>query len=834
MKKILFCLLALVLVLSASCDQEIKPTEYTVSFDANGGVGTLPDTIFATGGGTALPSGEGLSKEGYVFAGWSEEPNGDLVGESLVVSKDTILYARWQVVEYSITYDLGGGSFPEGSSVPSSYTIDDEVVVSAIPEKDGCSFLGWKTESEADHSTEAVIKKGSTGDVVFIAVWKTNEYTILFELGGGTGDVPPIVAKNGESVTLPSGEGLSRAGYGFIGWSEEPNGKSVGESLEVSKDTILYARWQAVMYKITYELDGGAFPTYVANPNYYTTDTGASMLLSPQKNGYAFLGWTEGDSTELLENVALEKGSIGDRTFKANWKVVEYRISYDLDGGSISEASRIDSYTVEDPDFGFPVPTKDGYSFMGWKDSYSSKPQRDYIVKRGSTGDLEVKAVWRELSKYGISYDGNGSTDFLNPEEKTEGKDFVLPSSGFERLGYKLVGWNIEADGSGDFYELGGIYTKDEGCTFYAVWELITYKITYMYFGTIPEGETEPAWNIESTYTVEDLPIKLEPANQNHSRFVSWILSTANGSTRVTQIPEGTMGDIILTPEWEKLPRYSITYDYDNGSDEVLKSTRYSDEAALVIEECSKEKEGYVFSHWYSDDDTVYMPGSTYFKDADLNLHAYWVQECLSFGDSINEAKDACSVSFRKDFTGEVESIEIPSIYKGKRVDSIAEGGFLGCSMKSVVIPDSVNHICKNAFDGCSQLSSLDLPSEVLMCDSAFAGCSALVSLELPLGFEMYGSVFSGCSNLATLTISEGKRLGDRAFECCSSLTKVFVNGEATLGSETFYNCPIEEIHFGDAELRKKWTEEAMKNANIPSNVTIKVGGTVVSPVSAE
>ena len=51
MKKILFCLLALVLVLSASCDQEIKPTEYTVSFDANGGEGTLPDSLSVVEGG---------------------------------------------------------------------------------------------------------------------------------------------------------------------------------------------------------------------------------------------------------------------------------------------------------------------------------------------------------------------------------------------------------------------------------------------------------------------------------------------------------------------------------------------------------------------------------------------------------------------------------------------------------------------------------------------------------------------------------------------------------------------------------------------------------------
>ena len=51
MKKVLFCLLAMVLVLSASCDQEIKPAEYEVSFDANGGEGTLPDSLSVVEGG---------------------------------------------------------------------------------------------------------------------------------------------------------------------------------------------------------------------------------------------------------------------------------------------------------------------------------------------------------------------------------------------------------------------------------------------------------------------------------------------------------------------------------------------------------------------------------------------------------------------------------------------------------------------------------------------------------------------------------------------------------------------------------------------------------------
>ena len=1033
------------------------------------------------GGVTALPSDEGLSKTGFVFTGWSEERDGDLLGESMVVSKNVLLYAKWKALGYSITYDLCGGSFPEGSSVPSSYTIDDEVVVSAIPEKDGCSFLGWKTESEAGHSTEAVIKKGSTGDVVFIAVWKTNEYTIRFELEGGTGDVPPIMAKNGESVTLPFGEGLSRAGYRFIGWSEEPNGKSVGESLTVSKDMVLYARWQSLMYRIVYDLDGGDFPTYVANPNYYTTDSGASMTLSPQKDGYEFLGWTEGDSSKLLETIALKKGSVGDRTFKANWKVVTYRITYDLDGGFINDGYGIDSYTIEDNDLRLPTPIKDGYWFMGWKNSDSSEPQVVYIVKQGSTGDLEVKAVWRKmhtiryadgsnaetmvldgdsfevrecqpktgydfvkwigsdgkeyipgrtekpsgdlvltpqrkpiaytitylddgeyegegnptsytiedsftlksptrqgsvfdgweetggssskdyriegrmgdleitatwrgLYKYNILYDGNGGSNSLSPVEKTEGEPLILPSSGVERTGYKLAGWNTEADGSGDSYAPGGIYSKDKSCTFYAVWEAISYTIEYDLVGgdleagwpesytieteilirpvptryryiftgwsedgskpdetiSIAKGSTgnrvfkanwRPAksyeiyyygngaedkdyelvwkyedenlnlmsaedaskifrkadyelvgWNTQpdgkgdsyklggiytkneecrfyavwkaveysikydyngatpkegtepskTRYSVEELPLTLDSPELKNRVFIGWSLS----GERVSKIPEGTTGDIVLTAAWELLPCYTITYDYDNGSDEVLKSTRYSDDPAFVIEECSKEKEGYVFSHWYSDDKTLYMPGSTYLEDADLKLHAYWVQECLKFELDPTDGI-AWIVSYDSEYAGEVEALEIPALYKGKKVRYVS--GFAWKSMTSLTVQEGVSQINVGAFEGCKSLVSVELPSNIVVRGQAFINCSAITTLKL----------------------SSGVQLNEFTFRNCTSLTKIIVEGDGVSfniseGYESFSRCPIQEVDFGEA----KWIWSP-----VPNGAKILVGG---------
>lgn len=687
------------------------------------------------------------------------------------------------------------------------------------------------------------------------------------------------------------------------------------------------------MYRIVYDLDGGDFPTYVANPNYYTTDSGASMILRPQKNGYAFLGWTEGDSSELLETIALKKGSIGDRTFKANWKVVTYRITYDLDGGFINDGYGIDSYTIEDNDLRLPTPIKDGYWFMGWKNSDSSEPQVVYIVKQGSTGDLEVKAVWRKmhtiryedgsnaettvidgksfevrecqskegyefvkwigsdgnefmpgqtvkpegdlvltpqrkpiaytitylndgeyedegnptsytiedsftlkrptregyvfdgwvetggssskdyriegrigdleisamwrgLYKYSILYDGNGGSNSLSPVEKTEGESLILPSSGVERTGYKLAGWNTKADGSGDSYELGGTYEKNEDCKFYAVWKPIEYKITYMYGDAILKGGTEPAGDIESTYTVENLPLALDLPELKNGKSPQWRLPS---DKVVSELPKGTTGDIVLTLAYELVPPYTITYDYDNGSDEALESKRYSDDPALVIAECSKEKEGYVFSHWYSDDETVYMPGDSYSTEADLKLHAYWVHECLKF--ELDVDGTAWKVSYDPEYTGEVESLEIPALYKGKKVRYVY--GFAGKSMTSLTVQEGVLYIQGFAFEDCR----------------------SLVSVVLPANIEVYGYAFNRCFALETLTISGNANFEKgRGFSNCTSLQRIVVEGDVKLGKETFYHCRIEEIYFGDEEWAKKWTAEGvLEKANIPSTVKITV-----------
>ncbi|MBQ2593591.1 MAG: InlB B-repeat-containing protein, partial [Candidatus Riflebacteria bacterium] len=72
----------------------------------------------------------------------------------------------------------------------------------------------------------------------------------------------------------------------------------------------------SVMYKITYNLDGGE-PTG-NNPEEYGTASDPITLSNPKKDGYIFLGWTGTGLDEATTEVTIAKGSTGNREYKAN------------------------------------------------------------------------------------------------------------------------------------------------------------------------------------------------------------------------------------------------------------------------------------------------------------------------------------------------------------------------------------------------------------------------------------------------------------------------------------------------------------------------------------
>ena len=110
------------------------------------------------------------------------------------------------------------------------------------------------------------------------------------------------------------------------------------------------------------------------------------------------------------------------------------------------------------------------------------------------------------------------------------------------------------------------------------------------------------------------------------------------------------------------------------------------------------------------------------------------------------------------------------SIKEGVRI--ICDEAFLDlCSLRSLVIPDSVTSIGRGAFWGCWSLNSLVIPdSGTSLGDDALRGCTSLTDIVIPDGVTSIGNrAFRGCTSLSSLVIPDSvTSIGESAFGGCN------------------------------------------------------------------
>ncbi|GBU29312.1 hypothetical protein R84B8_02876 [Treponema sp. R8-4-B8] len=253
----LFILIMVMGITFISCnDHETKPVTYTVAFNANGAVGTVPaPQTVAAGTLITLPNRSKLSKAGSVFIGWSESSDGnDAIlspGDSVFVTKNIIFYAQW-LVQYSVTFNGNGasGTPPEAQTIGSG-----EVII--LPDigslnNPGNIFCGW-CESPGGGGTIYTIGAiiTVTRNMIFYAQWidgSTPQYTVTFDGNTATGTPPsPQTVYRGISITIPDQGTLIKSGKVFSGWNTLATGGGTnyltGATYTVNAYVTLYAKW---------------------------------------------------------------------------------------------------------------------------------------------------------------------------------------------------------------------------------------------------------------------------------------------------------------------------------------------------------------------------------------------------------------------------------------------------------------------------------------------------------------------------------------------------------------------------------------------------------------
>ena len=510
---------------------------YTVTLDTAGGDPIRPIQYTVESEAFLLPT---PVRTGYIFLGWTGEgitepqkameiPQGS--------TGDRTYTANWQVIEYTIITLLEGGN--AGSSQVYFYTVEQTVTL-PTPTRTGYTFLGWTGEGITTPQPNVTIPKGSTGDKTYIENWKLTEYNIAMDLNGGSGQEKVVYTMTDEDFELPT---PTRNGYEFVGWTGEDI-TTPQTSVKIPKGSTgnkaYTANWQVIEYTITLDTNGGP----VVSPIKYTVED-SFTLPYPLRPGYEFVGWTlDGSGMIPAMPLIIYHGTTGDLRYKAEWRLAEYTITMDLNGGSGQEKM---VYTMTDEEFELQTPTRNGYEFVGWTGERITTPQTRVKIPKGSTGNKAYTANWKVI-RYTITLVTNGGAVIASIRYTVE--DSVTLPIPPDRPGYEFSGWVL--DGSGQFPSTPMIIPAGStGDRLYkAEWRVATYTITFVSHGKAYNWVQYTINNQVYFGTPEEDPSYYLPGYT----FVGWKIDGVEGTPRSYMLPKGSYGNRTATMLWEAIP----------------------------------------------------------------------------------------------------------------------------------------------------------------------------------------------------------------------------------------------------------------------------------------
>lgn len=512
-----------------------KVITYTIALGANGGEDLAAISYTIESDPIKLPTPE---RKGYEFMGWIGDGIDGAQPEVIIPTGSTgdrTYIALWRVIAYFIELRQSSGNWMQ--NIP--YTVEEEVKL-PIPTREGYEFIGWVGEDIIDAQINVTIPRGSTGFRLYAAHWALENYTITLDTSGGNALDNIRYTVKSDPIILPT---PTRNGYEFSGWTGEGITTPQTEVIIPTGSTgnkAYTANWQVIEYTITLDTNGGP----VVSPIKYTVED-SFTLPYPLRPGYEFVGWTlDGSGMIPAMPLIIYHGTTGDLRYKAEWRLAEYTITMDLNGGSGQEKM---VYTMTDEDFELPTPTRNGYEFVGWTGERITTPQTSVKIPKGSTGNKAYTANWKVI-RYTITLVTNGGAVIASIRYTVE--DSVTLPIPPDRPGYEFSGWTL--DGSGQFPSTPMIIPKGStGDRIYkAEWRVASYTITYVSHGKAYNWVQYTINNQVYFGTPEEDPSYYLPGYT----FVGWKIDGVEGTPHSYMLPKGSYGNRTATMLWEPIP----------------------------------------------------------------------------------------------------------------------------------------------------------------------------------------------------------------------------------------------------------------------------------------
>ena len=334
----------------------------------------------------------------YEFVNWTDEDNTEVSTDASYIPAETpeknVTYTANFRKLWDVTFDADGGQpAPEAQKVADG---EKAKRPENDPAKTGYTFIDWYEVVDGEMADSAFdFETAIERNTELKAKYEPNTFTVHFdknsEKADGTTDDQSFTYDEEQKLNK---NGFSRDGYTFVGWNTEADGSGTDYADEAAVKNLgtdqdetvtLYAKWTPNDTKLTYNGNGGTGTvneqTGKVDETVKTAENGFT------RTGYTFTGWNtkadgSGDAYAEKADYVLTSGV---STLYAQWKVNQYTITFDTDGGS--EIAPITQ------DYGSAVtapanPTREGYTFASWDSTIPSTMPAE---------NLTVKAKWNAI-----------------------------------------------------------------------------------------------------------------------------------------------------------------------------------------------------------------------------------------------------------------------------------------------------------------------------------------------------------------------------------------------------------------------------------------------------
>ena len=608
------------------------------------------------------------TKDGFTFENWLHDAsdfNLDTVADK---NTATNLTAKWTEAEYTVTLDPNGGDAITDNqfSIKHNGTYADANKVT--PTRTGYTFKGWYTAKSGGTKIEDTSKYTDLKVTTLYAQWEAiSGIELTFDLNTPkdvTTPAPTPPAKTTVTYDQPYGKALpsptpaplkgDKYEYTFSGWYEaKEDAVKTQSSPDVEEKTYapvkstdlvrkatffsLYARWGYDIEFFANNTDDDeeetAFTTLkcVTGAPYGSLPTGR-----PSKPGYEFLGWYKSaeDNADKFEPTASDIADGSIKKLYAHWEAAEYTVSFDANGGELTENASKQKAVKFEGTYGELSATKPriGYTFLGWFSLPDGGTEVKKDTKVNTAGDHTLYAHWKpvELSlNFIYNFPGGITQDTSTHPNISSTKaiygqpyDTALPArnpspvTSDEKVTYTFDGWyttkeDKNADSSGNGAVTGKkvqsslpveLEYSNNSATLFARWK---YKVSF-YANLNPEATSQSPISGVSLDAVAGSrygQLPGQPGGNPSKHFQGWYTEPIGG----TEIKDTAIADgetVKLYAHWGDTRVCAITLD-GNGFTlpegyPTFERIEYGQNYSKLLDNISDPvREGYTFLGWY-------------------------------------------------------------------------------------------------------------------------------------------------------------------------------------------------------------------------------------------